>query len=155
MDEQGPHKTNTAYGMWLACFFGAFGLHRFYVGKTGTGILYLLTFGLLGVGQFVDVLRMRKMVDEANEQYYLLHGIDPRLLLSPAEAAGEELRMKLVRAAVHNNGFLSVTQGVLATGKNFREVEAALDDMLEGGYVGIDNDPDTGVVVYVFGQLAA
>ena len=154
-DPPGPHNPNTAYAMWAACVFGAFGVHRFYLGKTGTGILYLLTFGCLGVGQVVDIIRMRKLVAEANDRYYALHGIDPRLLLSPAEAEAEELRIKLVRAAKRHKGRLSVTQGVMSTGKNFREVEACLDDMLHHGYVGIDNDSDTGMVVYVFGELLA
>ena len=39
----------------LLCFFlGALGLHRFYVGKVGTGILMLLTFGGLGIWVIVD-----------------------------------------------------------------------------------------------------
>ena len=39
----------------LLCFFlGIFGVHRFYVGKIGTGILSLLTFGGLGIWATID-----------------------------------------------------------------------------------------------------
>ncbi len=41
----------------LLCFFlGAFGIHRFYVGKIGTGIVQLLTFGGLGIWALVDFI---------------------------------------------------------------------------------------------------
>jgi DNA polymerase III epsilon subunit-like protein len=40
----------------LALLFGWLGAHRFYVGKIGTGMLYLFTFGLFGVGWAFDVL---------------------------------------------------------------------------------------------------
>ncbi|RCW48093.1 TM2 domain-containing protein [Paenibacillus prosopidis] len=41
----------------LLCFFlGSIGIHRFYVGKIGTGILQIITFGGLGVWALIDFI---------------------------------------------------------------------------------------------------
>ncbi len=43
---------------WLSFFLGYLGVHRYYVGKIGTGILYNLTFGLFGIGSLVDFIKI-------------------------------------------------------------------------------------------------
>jgi ribosomal protein L40E len=40
----------------LCWFLGVFGVHRFYVGKIGTGILWVLTLGCLWIGVLVDLI---------------------------------------------------------------------------------------------------
>ena len=43
----------------LLCLFGGFlGLHQFYVGKIGKGLLYLFTFGLFFIGWIVDIIKI-------------------------------------------------------------------------------------------------
>ncbi len=50
----------------LLVFLGIFGIHRFYQGKILTGLLYLVTGGLLGVGLLYDLLTLNGQIDELN-----------------------------------------------------------------------------------------
>lgn len=52
----------------LLIFFGGLGIHRFYLGKVGTGILWLFTGGLLGIGVLVDIFTLTGQVRDVNAQ---------------------------------------------------------------------------------------
>ena len=52
-----PYKSRVAV-LLLCVFLGPLGVHRFYAGKVGTGILYLLTMGLFLVGWIFDLVRI-------------------------------------------------------------------------------------------------
>ncbi|MCG8418262.1 MAG: TM2 domain-containing protein [Proteobacteria bacterium] len=187
LEQEGPNNKGVAFALWLACFLGFFGIHRFYLGRPGTGLLYLFTFGLFGVGQLVDLIRLPAMVAEENTKAAALKALAEKRALQAAQlrqlppasesstaaipalelaesttapalppaaqSTPETFRIKLVKAASKYGGTLTVTQGVLATGKTFAQVESELDEMAKSGYVGIDNDSTTGAVVYTFGQL--
>jgi len=56
-----------AYLLWF--FLGIFSIHRFYLGKVGSGILYLLTAQLFGIGWIVDLFLTSSMVDKYNLRF--------------------------------------------------------------------------------------
>jgi hypothetical protein len=65
----------------------------------------------------------------------------------------DDLMMGLLRAAHKHRGRLSVTAGVMETGLPFAEVERMLRRMTDTGYVYVDNDLETGVLIYVFKEI--
>ena len=48
-------------------FLGVFGVHRFYLGKWFTGLLYLLTCGLFLLGVIYDYWTLNRQISEANQ----------------------------------------------------------------------------------------
>lgn len=53
----------------LLTFLGFFGVHRMYMGKWGTGLLYLLTGGLIGIGYLYDFWTLNTQVSEINSNF--------------------------------------------------------------------------------------
>ncbi|MEL7035467.1 MAG: NINE protein [Cyanobacteria bacterium J06592_8] len=158
------NKVGMSYVLWAACFLTPFhGLHRFYNGRIGTGVLWLCTFGLFGFGQLLDLFLIPSMVEEHNAKVRAKLGVSstgvplysarPAVSLNITPTSQEQLRVKLLKAAASRGGKLSVTQGVMATGVSFKEVENLLNQMLKTDYVGIGNHPETGVIFYEFYEL--
>jgi TM2 domain-containing membrane protein YozV len=59
-------ETWVTYLLWF--FLGFAGIHKFYLGKTGWGILYLLTGGLFMVGWLLDLFLIPWQVRRTNEE---------------------------------------------------------------------------------------
>jgi TM2 domain-containing membrane protein YozV len=156
------NKTSSSYILWLGCLLQVYGLHRFYNGKIATGLLWLFTFGLFGVGQLIDLFLIPDMVDDYNAKLRAKMGLsaagiplsDPVVSTQVIQTnPKEQLMVKLLKAAAMRDGKLSVTQGVMDTGASFAQVETTLKEMVKSGYVKVDNHPLSGVVVYEFIEL--
>ncbi len=63
-DRDEPKSTLVAYLLWA--LLGTVGLHKFYLGRTGMGILYACTLGLFFVGTLVDMFTLPSQVRAAN-----------------------------------------------------------------------------------------
>lgn len=56
-----------AYILWLGSLFGIAGLHRFYLGRWASGLVWLFTYGLCGLGLVIDLIYMPRMVEDHAE----------------------------------------------------------------------------------------
>ena len=164
-----------AYILWALGIFGFCGIHRLYLGRIGTGILYFFTFGLFGLGQIVDLFLIPDMVREKN--YYLQEKAEAHKLLrwtdmgeeiirskassvfrqmhakaisSPAKPHKSDPMLKLLKAAADNNNVLSLAQAVMILELPVEEVEQLLQKAQRQGLAHIDNDLETGAVRYHF-----
>ncbi|MCJ2066514.1 NINE protein [Methylobacterium sp. J-088] len=57
-----------AFILWGCGLFLLCGLHRIYVGRFWTGLLWFFTLGLCGIGQLIDLFRLGDMVRVANSE---------------------------------------------------------------------------------------
>lgn len=87
-----PRTLAVSYLLWAAGWVGVCGLQRFYNRRPLSGFLWLVTLGLCGVGQLVDLLLIPDLVKQANQS-----GLLEEALSALAQAEGEEMAMPLER----------------------------------------------------------
>ena len=135
-------KRETAYLLWVLGFFSFGGFHRFYLGKPVSGLIYLCTFGLFGVGHIIDAFLIPRMVDEKN-----LHD---RLLTSthstpfPSE---KPLEVRLLQVCRDRNG-ATLSDCIIETQATTTEVKATVHRLCLEGCLVVDNRPVDGAVIY-------
>ena len=154
-----------AYILWFLCAFSMCGVQRLYCKRYISGFIYLFTFGLFGIGQFLDLLLIPNMVDEENLKYQALYGYqnnniggNPQVTIDvdsrkshPSKTANNKKvsdTIKILQAAKNNGGMINLSDCVLTTGKETEQVKQTLDTMCKDGVIEITNLPDSGAIVY-------
>jgi len=61
-----PGPSDYTVGWVLLTFLGLFGIHRMYLGKWLSGLLYLVTGGLFGIGYLYDFWTLNRQISEVN-----------------------------------------------------------------------------------------
>ena len=61
-------RIDYAVAWLLHLFLGLFGIHRFYMGKIITGVIYLCTGGMFGIGYVYDTLTLNDQIAELNRE---------------------------------------------------------------------------------------
>lgn len=158
-------STGSAYLFWCSWLLGFGGIHRFYCGKYLTGIIWLFTWGLLGVGQFADLALIPEMVEEKNLKYRLLYGnptintntqsvvVNVADYIAPVASASKAITEKsdiqiILQLAKDNSGNVSLADCLIATGKPIGEVKKTLESLCNEGLIEVTNHQQTGAVIY-------
>lgn len=63
-----PKDVGIAYLCWLITLVGVAGVQHFYLGKPLRGVIWLLTFGLLGVGSIIDLFTLPGQTRRVNAE---------------------------------------------------------------------------------------
>jgi hypothetical protein len=147
-----PYNLGIAYILWAVSGFGALGLHRFYLGKYGTGALWLLTGGLGMVGAVIDFFRLPSMVKDANltHRYHSALFSDSPPPLRPVAIApkAESVEHAILRVARRNKGPVSPSEVALETETSIDEAKKHLDTLVEKGHAEL-RVRKSGQLVYV------
>lgn len=142
----------TAYLLWF--FLGVFGFHRFYLGKVGTGILFLLTFGFMGIGWVIDLFTLGGQVDVYNTLHSgrnqnVNQNTNTVVVNVAAPTAGTAAVVqekvsaeKQILALADKNPILSIKQIVAQTSLEMDEAEAVIKKLVDRGHAKELVDPN-------------
>jgi hypothetical protein len=150
----GPRRVPTerrtlavSYLLWCLGLVGVCGVQRFYNRKPLSGLLWLLSFGLCGVGQLVDLLLIPTLVEQANQPLLLAEA------LAQLEGGnGPSLERQLLRLArrAGPQGFTlndALVDLELPSSIDSAQVSAEIERLLHAQLLDVGNDV-RGRVVY-------
>lgn len=150
------YNVGVAYLLWLLSGFGALGFHRFYLNKTATGVLWLLTGGLGMFGSVYDFFTLSAQVREANIRAEIRRALDmrERSPLAPQFRYGdkESLERTILRVAKKNSGLATASEVALEADATIEDAKTALEKLAAKGFAEM-RIRKSGAVVYAFTEF--
>jgi predicted transcriptional regulator len=157
------YSTLVAYILFFLSGFGALGFHRFYLGKIGTGLLWMFTGGLVMVGSIHDFLTLPFQVREANIRQAILDDSvkrnvdkkhwrnvdDGKMHIIRDKESVERIILKLAKA---NKGILTASELALSANISIEDAKKDLDAMVSKGYAEL-RVRQSGSLVYTIPDL--
>jgi hypothetical protein len=139
------------------------GIHRFYLGRPASGVLYLLTWGFFGIGTIIDLFLIPGMVEHENVRRLppgrLVHAAalgagPPPLALAPPEAPKGKLtpEQQILHLAGEHDGAVTVAMVAMKTGMSLRQATKELEHLRKQEFCTIDVSA-AGAKLYVFEGL--
>jgi TM2 domain-containing membrane protein YozV len=140
----------TAYALSVASLFVG-GIHRFYLGKIGTGVIWLLTYNCFGIGLLYDWITMKDQVREVNLNNGIGDNYSPNQRINydqrhTTAETPERLALKLARK---NRGYTTPAELSLDGNMSIQEAKVELDKLASRGIADI-RLRKTGAIAYVF-----
>jgi TM2 domain-containing membrane protein YozV len=156
------YSTGLAYLLWFLSGFGALGFHRFYLGKIPTGLLWMCTVGLIGIGSLYDFFTLGGQVREANIRNALYADYAGRresggwryVNDGEARTTGEKERLErvILKLAKQNKGIVTASEAALEANVPLEEAKQALDTLTAKGFAEL-RVRRSGSLVYVIPEL--
>ena len=159
-------SSGISFVLWCAWIFGFGGIHRLYLGKYFTGILYFLTWGGFGIGQIIDLFLIPRMVEQENMKWQLQHGATVNISLDgtsvnssghrapskkspPALDPKKSQESQILQLARRFGGKLTPVELASNTQLSLEEADKALEEFVRKGYAEM-TVTDVGSIIYEF-----
>ena len=146
-----------AYLLWFIGGFGALGFHRFYLGKIGTGLLYLFSGGLAGIGCVYDFFTLGMQVRRQNLEaryrrvldYGEAQGLDPARPQIKRETRKESIEKVILRTAKTNGGIATPSEVALQGDISLDDAKGHLEKLVSEGFAEM-RVSKSGAIAYAF-----
>ena len=136
------YSVGIAYLLWFLSCFGIFGFHRFYLGKVPSGLLWMFTGGLFGIGTIYDFFTLPSQVREANIRRAIFNQNDRNQgrwrYVNDGETRikneKDSIERIILREAKENKGVITSSGIALAANISIENAKTYLDTLVSKGF---------------------